>query len=628
MPKQGLPVNTMPPGETGGLYFIKLFLFRGCAAILTYTVMHVFCGSGGGALGFQKATSEYKGMVGKFRTLCGIDVDREACADFETLTGARAVRLDLFPRQDYIAFHGHEPPEDWREATTGDLLEATGGECPDVIFSSPPCKGMSGLLPSNKAKSMKYQALNKLVVHGLKLCLEAFEDNLPAVVMLENVPRITSRGKVLLEQLIRTLKGYGFETDGRYHDCGEIGGLGQHRKRYLLIARNTNKMSNIIFKPPRRRVHSIGDVLEKLPLPDEPAMGPMHRLPRLQWKTWMRLALIPAGGDWRDLENVPYKELRLKHIPRDGVYQVARWDEPCRAIVGHARPSGSNGVAAIADPRPICKSRPSLYGVANWVRPISTIIGTASVSSSNGVAAVADPRLNPRSRRHPGVYQIIKWDDSSPCVTGTRFGSGAPAIADPCTRFKPSTHTAIYSVCSFDEPARTVTGVLRPNNGAISIADPRTTCKVRNGVYGIMAWDQPATTVIGSADVHAGTSAVADPRIPKENEQGVWMIIALDGTWHRPLTTLELAALQGFPMTMPNGNPLKLAGNSDARWRERIGNAVPPPAAQAMAEQILNALLVSEKGDWKLGSTGIWVKNSIRQIPFEESYIVERKTMP
>lgn len=86
------------------------------------------------------------------------------------------------------------------------------------------------------------------------------------------------------------------------------------------------------------------------------------------------------------------------------------------------------------------------------------------------------------------------------------------------------------------------------------------------------------------------------------------MIIALDGTWHRPLTTLELAALQGFPMIMPDGRPLQLAGKSDARWRERIGNAVPPPAARAIGEQILFALMVSAKGEWALGSTGVWVK--------------------
>jgi hypothetical protein len=58
---------------------------------------------------------------------------------------------------------------------------------------------------------------------------------------------------------------------------------------------------------------------------------------------------------------------------------------------------------------------------------------------------------------------------------------------------------------------------------------------------------------------------------------------------------------------MDDGQPLILAGNSDARWREAIGNAVPPPAARAMAEQILPSLMASSQGEWFLGSTGIWV---------------------
>lgn len=68
------------------------------------------------------------------------------------------------------------------------------------------------------------------------------------------------------------------------------------------------------------------------------------------------------------------------------------------------------------------------------------------------------------------------------------------------------------------------------------------------------------------------------------------VIIAEDGVWHRPLTILELAALQGFPFTFSDGSPLALAGNSDVRWRERIGNAVPPPAAVAIGNQIFETL--------------------------------------
>lgn len=75
-----------------------------------FKVIHLCCGIGGAAFGFKKARGEYKGTVGMFETLAGIDVDPLACQDFEMLTGAPAVQMDLFTREQYIAFHGCKPP--------------------------------------------------------------------------------------------------------------------------------------------------------------------------------------------------------------------------------------------------------------------------------------------------------------------------------------------------------------------------------------------------------------------------------------------------------------------------------------------------------------------------------------
>lgn len=188
------------------------------------------------------------------------------------------------------------------------------------------------------------------------------------------------------------------------------------------------------------------------------------------------------------------------------------------------------------------------------------------------------------------------------------------------TGFSSETHLAIYRVQPWDKPAKTVTGAMRPNNGAICVADPRLTCQPRAGAFEVMKWDEPAKTVIGSGDIHAGAAAIADPRIPSEGERGVFVIIAEDGTWHRPLTTLELLVLQGFPLQLHDGTPFVMAGNSDARWRERIGNAVPPAAASAIAETILLSMLAQEKGDWLMSSEDIWVV----PISEEEVYVNEK----
>ncbi|HBX23995.1 MAG TPA: DNA cytosine methyltransferase [Desulfotomaculum sp.] len=568
---------------------------------MEYTVLHLFSGIGGAALGFQEAVEEYRGMVGKFRTLCGIDVDQEACEDFRALTSAPAVEMDLFTRADYIDFHGEYPPENWREAEPVDLLESTGGEHPDVVFLSPPCKGFSGLLPAKKAGSRKYQALNNLVTRGLELTLQAFSDEPPSVIMLENVPRITSRGDWLLRKIKRLLKKHGYLLDEGYHCCGEIGGLGQRRKRYLLIARLPEKVTTFIYQPPKLPLKTIGQVIGDLPMPGAPVAGPMHRLPRLKWLTWLRLALIPAGGDWRDLETLSGKEWHAN------AYRIIPCNLPDGTVTSGGAPSC--GGVTVADPSLGHAPRSNVFRIVRWDETAGAVVGAARVTGSNGMAAVADPRLPQREGRHPGVYQIIKFDETAPCITGSRFGSGAPAISDPRMPQKDNRHRSHYRITHYNEPGQTVTGATHVANGAPCVADPRLGCRPRNGSYGVQDWDKPSSTVVGAGDVHAGAVAVADPRIPSDDDrpEPPPLIISLDGTWHRPLTTLELAILQDFPTVMPDGRPLTLAGRSDAKWRERIGNAVPRKAARAMARQILRSLLLSEQDAWEMSATPIWV---------------------
>lgn len=68
-------------------------------------------------------------------------------------------------------------------------------------------------------------------------------------------------------------------------------------------------------------------------------------------------------------------------------------------------------------------------------------------------------------------------------------------------------------------------------------------------------------------------------------------------------------ALQSAPVRFPDGRPVVLVGNSDAKWRERIGNMVPPMASQRIHEQIVLALLQNALGEtFTLGATPIWVK--------------------
>ena len=133
----------------------------------------------------------------------------------------------------------------------------------------------------------------------------------------------------------KLLRKYGYAVSDGYHDCGAIGGLAQHRKRYLLIARHEKKVPAFVYHPPVKPMQTIGDVIGTLPLPDDPFGGKMHKLPRLQEKTWQRLAFIRPGYDWRDLQQAP-KELQLGCKPRSGTYGIIRWNEPAPTVTGSA----------------------------------------------------------------------------------------------------------------------------------------------------------------------------------------------------------------------------------------------------------------------------------------------------
>ncbi len=116
---------------------------------------HLFCGSGAGALGFQRGHARVGEVEARMECLGGIDVDPGAVRDFGRLTGVEGTVLDLFDREDYAAFHGHAPPSSWREASPADLHRAYQHQTPDILFTSAPCKGFSGLLSGKASGSSK-----------------------------------------------------------------------------------------------------------------------------------------------------------------------------------------------------------------------------------------------------------------------------------------------------------------------------------------------------------------------------------------------------------------------------------------------------------------------------------------
>ena len=435
-------------------------------------------------LGFQQAGFEVMG---------GVYLDEGALGDLQTLAGVGGLRwnLDEWEVEDMRRHFPHPPT---------------------VLVMSPPCQGNSACLSKAMSLTEKYRRLNELGLRALWLALETWPTP-PTFVVFENVPRIQSRSKDLLRLARQVLQHHGYAVVQTTHDCGEAGGLAQHRRRFLMVARHMKQCGEWLYEPPLKRVKGVGEVLGQLPVPDGSGGEhdtAMHRLPRMWPINWLRLALIPAGGDWKDLpESVALADSPTRH---NGPLGVVGWRQAAHTVVGAA--SARATWASVADPRIQCSPRHGSYGVKGWTCPSDTVVG-CSVHDNRPVS-VCDPRLA------VATHCVVRTSEGKPVLVG--------------------------------------------------------------------------------------------PSIDLESKKPCHMVIlAEDGTWHRPMTTLELAVLQGLPSKV-RGHWFTLQGRSHTAWRKRIGNAIPPPAARAIGESILRSLEASDEGRFLMDPHPVWVRpNEVKE---------------
>lgn len=489
---------------------------------------HLACGLGSGAKGFNQGQARVGNLRARFNCIGGIDVDSAAARDFERLTGCPATVRDLFTVDQYERFHGKAPPVDFVEALPQDLHAAFQHKHPHILFISAPCKGFSGLLAEEISKTLKYQALNELTLRCLWLALEAYADDPIELIIFENVPLIAKRGRALLDQIVAMLRHYGYAVAETTHDCGELGGLAQSRKRFLLVARHAQKVPPFLYEPPKQRLKGVGEILDLLPLPDDPRAGPMHRMPNLQWQTWVRLAFVEAGSDWRSLNKLkvtdegvladygimplrsdaglPVMDCRTGSVNWNAdVLGVRPWSDASGVVAGRSSPT--NGVFSVADPRVDGHPKSVQLGVRSWSCPAPVIKGDVSVGT--GPYAIDDPRIGATGPRFNNVYRIVSWAQESPAVTGGG-GNSAGMVADPRHPNGSYTHTK-YLVTPYAGVSRTVIGASTTGDGAYAVADPRMQLWAA-GQGGVMRWGDTAGVLTTARSPLQGMFSVADPR--------------------------------------------------------------------------------------------------------------------
>ena len=488
-----------------------------------FTVLHLFSGSGGLAKGFHDAG---------FTSAGNIDMDPRACIDLHNLCGTPAIEADI----------GAMGPAD---------LLALVPECPDVAASSSPCVGFSGCLPEATSKTAKYQDFNSLALHGVWLLLEAWKGaktgrKVPGMIVVENVPRIMTRGKKLLEHLVGLLHAEGYAVDMRTHDCGELGrGLAQKRRRFLLVARHMPTVTDFLRKPPAYSPLAIREVLWQLVPPRPGGPDHMHRLPSLSAKNWLRLACICAGGDWRDLpaevwiyhcESVDLEAvtgIRWNHCAgrHDGKLGVLDWERPSKTIIGKARVC--NTWNSVADPRVDWPAtthggRPDCYGMTDERRPSGTVRGEQTIYSSK--ASTPDPRVD---HNHAGAYGMADAGASSNTIRGAaRVQNTHVSIDDPRVDTSIPARTSRLNggrgVEDGAEPAHAVIAEGTVSNTRASVADTRLAHAPRDGSLGVLDAGQPAPVIRGAHQTDQAPASVTDPRLVRPQRSDAYGVQGAD----------------------------------------------------------------------------------------------------
>lgn len=352
-----------------------------------------------------------------------------------------------------------------------------------------------------------------------------------------------------------------------------------------------------------------------------------------------------------------------------GKYVVTAWDMETNTVVGATRVG--SGAPSVADPRINLAtadstfhhgSGPGRWGVLSPIDPSGAVTGNARVNTGPFSYAAPPPTpvdLIPPAGAYDASYGVLDPKEPSHTIASTAWlGCGAYALADDVPRpvdlaLGCAPHAGAYGVAPFDRESATILAHHKVDNAEAAVADPRPA----SPPYVVLSYEQTKRIVDGEVQVPFAIIDPAQPEtplaivddltrapfrwvaVPPKTKRGKvkWkretvalVLISKDGTWHRPLTTLELAVLQGLPW-LHNGVPLDFQGGI-TKERECLGNMVPPPVAQAMTEQMLLSLLVADTAGFVLASpdTPVWVRQvrALERALRREGYVVVKGRKP
>lgn len=270
-----------------------------------YTVVDLFCGCGGGSMGFHDAG---------FRTVGAVEIDQDAAAAFTLNTGLAPVVKDI------------------RDVSGDDLLAPAGlrrGEL-TLLFGCPPCQSFTVLRRGAKPTKRDRQR-NNLLYEYLRLVEELY----PRHIAFENVPGLAEgRWHTYFERFRDILADLGYEFDWRVADAAEYG-VPQRRRRVLVIGSRVTKarLPGVTHAEHEDDEHqafvTVRDTISDLrPLAsgEQDPEDEFHRARRHSDLALRRLAHVPEGGGRANLPEDLVLECHKNHNGHYDIYGRMWWD--------------------------------------------------------------------------------------------------------------------------------------------------------------------------------------------------------------------------------------------------------------------------------------------------------------
>ena len=165
------------------------------------TAIDLFCGAGGLTLGLRKAG---------FDVVAGVELNPEIAKTYKF--NHRKTKLII---------------KNVREVSGRELRGRNGRRKIDLVAGCPPCQGFSQLTEKYKRQDPR----NDLVLEMARL----IEEIKPKMVMMENVPGITTKGELILDEFLERLKNLGYLVNMGVLQMADYE-VPQSRRRFVLLA--------------------------------------------------------------------------------------------------------------------------------------------------------------------------------------------------------------------------------------------------------------------------------------------------------------------------------------------------------------------------------------------------------